>query len=580
MGKKRDREEEDDRRLRDLDDYEYEDDYDDEEDEDYDYEDDDRRERDSDRDYDDSEEDRDSSGHNQDRHGRRKGDSSEKVEDKHGKRRKRKHNRHPILNFFSKFFCLIQTVITALVGYGLIRLDFLPMKYNMIIIGAMCVGLLLTWILGMFRNGGSKFFSIVLSVLISACLALVGFYLYQTYSTLSNITEGQAIMQKDEMVVVVLKDNPYQSVSDISGKTLGIQTTLDVENTTMALEEMNEQMTPTVIKREFAGLAELVQELYNHGVEAILFNATYWDLIEDEFETFTDDTRVLDTFAYEKEVEMAEENANLDVTKDPFIIYMSGIDTYGDVSSRSRSDVNILAVVNPVTKQIALITTPRDYFVPIALDGNPMDKLTHAGIYGIDCSIKTLESLYDIDINYYVRLNFTGFMNVVDALGGVEVYSSQNFDKEGYDFHEGMNTVNGEAALSFVRERYSFKDGDFQRQRNQMEMIRAIIKKIASPAILTTYTSLLDSIATSFNTDMSRDEIGNLVKMQLEEGGDWSISSYGVMGEGTSSTTYSMGNRQLYVCLMDEESIGTAKAWIEKIQNGEVLEDGASAQGN
>ena len=515
--------------------------------------------------------------------GNHKRSASEKVEDsdaRNNKRRKHRRKRHPILNFFAKFLCLIQTVVTGLVIYGLLKLDFLPMKYNLVIIGVMVVVLLIIWILGMFRGAVPKIFAILLSLAFTIILAMAGFYLYQTYMTLSNITEGKTVTQKDEMVVVVLKDNSYESLEDIAGKTMGVQTTLDTENTQQALEEVNKRLSPVPIKREFDSLDDLVQELYDRGVEAILFNAIYWDMIEEEYETFTDDTRILDTITYEKEVVIETETQDKDITQDTFIIYMSGIDTYGDVSSRSRSDVNILAVVNPVTKQIALITTPRDYYVPIALDGNPMDKLTHAGIYGIDCSISTLENLYDIDIDYYVRLNFTGFMDIVDALGGVEVYSSQTFTAGGVTFTEGYNEVNGEAALSFVRERHSFVDGDFQRQRNQMEMIKAIIKKVASPTILTSYTSLLDSIQNSFNTDMSRSEIGELVKMQLDDGGDWSISSYGVTGEGTTSTTYSMGSRQLYVCLMDDDSIATAKEWIDNIKNGVIMEDGKAANGD
>jgi LCP family protein required for cell wall assembly len=239
-------------------------------------------------------------------------------------------------------------------------------------------------------------------------------------------------------------------------------------------------------------------------------------------------------------------------------------------------------VINPTSKQILLVTTPRDYYVQLPVVGNAYDKLTHAGIYGINASIETLEQLYGIDISYYVRMNFTGFMNIVDALGGVDVYSSKNFTGEvyGYHFDEGYNHVDGRQALSFVRERHSFADGDFQRQRNQMEMIKAIVKKIASPSILTTYTALLSSLADSFATDMPADKIGELVKMQLADGGDWNIQSYGVSGKGARRSTFSMGSRSLYVALQDPDSVAHAKELIDRVFAGDKLTDADSQVGN
>ena len=268
--------------------------------------------------------------------------------------------------------------------------------------------------------------------------------------------------------------------------------------------------------------------------------------------------------------------SDVDVAEEPFTIYVSGNDSYGEVTlEEGRSDVNILLTVNPNTRQILMTTTPRDYYVELPFGEGCWDKLTHAGNYGIDCSMQTLERLYDVEIDYYLRVNFSGFESIVDALGGVEVYSDYAFTSlhSGYYFDVGYNSVDGAEALAFVRERYAFEEGDVQRGKNQMAMIRAIMDKATSPAVISGYLSLMDSVSDSFITNMPKGSISDLVKMQLNEGGSWNIVSNSVNGYVSEAYTYSDSSQLLSVMMQDEASVQHASELIEKCENGEVLSD-------
>ena len=264
------------------------------------------------------------------------------------------------------------------------------------------------------------------------------------------------------------------------------------------------------------------------------------------------------------------------ITKEPFVIYLSGVDTRGELAEKARSDVNILAVVNPQTKQVALINTPRDYYVDLA-GTNSKDKLTHAGLYGVETSMATLGNLYGINVGHYIRINFAGFINIVDALGGVDVYSDQAFTSVGspgyYDpttFAEGWNHLDGKSALAFARERHAFKTGDIQRGINQMKVIDAVANKLKSPALLMGFSKLMDAAADCFVTSLSQEQISALVRMQLGDLANWDIQSYTVTGSGAKSTKcYSAKGQSLYVMKPDENSVNEAKALIAAVLGGE-----------
>ena len=264
------------------------------------------------------------------------------------------------------------------------------------------------------------------------------------------------------------------------------------------------------------------------------------------------------------------------ITKEPFVIYLSGVDTRGELTEKARSDVNILAVVNPQTKQVALINTPRDYYVDLA-GTNSKDKLTHAGLYGVETSMATLGNLYGINVDHYIRINFAGFINIVDALGGVDVYSDQAFTSVGspgyYDpttFAEGWNHLDGKSALAFARERHAFASGDIQRGINQMKVIDAMANKLKSPTLLMSFSKLMDAAADCFVTSFSQEQISALVRMQLGDLASWDIQSYTVTGSGAkSSKCYSAKGQSLYVMKPDENSVNEAKALIAAVLGGE-----------
>jgi LCP family protein required for cell wall assembly len=264
------------------------------------------------------------------------------------------------------------------------------------------------------------------------------------------------------------------------------------------------------------------------------------------------------------------------ITKEPFVVYLSGVDTRGDLTDKARSDVNIIAAVNPVTKQVVLINTPRDYYVDLA-GTNSKDKLTHAGLYGVQTSMDTLGNLYGVDVQHYIRINFAGFINIIDALGGVDVYSDQAFTSVGspgyYDpttFVEGWNHLDGKAALAFARERHAFKTGDVQRGINQMKVIDAMLNKIKSPALLMGFTKILDAVSDSFVTSLSQNQISALVRMQLSDFAEWNIERYTVTGSSGSSTKcYSAKGQKLYVMKPDENSVAKAKEMIAAVLGGE-----------
>lgn len=264
------------------------------------------------------------------------------------------------------------------------------------------------------------------------------------------------------------------------------------------------------------------------------------------------------------------------ITKEPFVVYLSGVDNRGELTENARSDVNILAVVNPVTKQAALINTPRDYYVDLA-GTESKDKLTHAGLYGVETSMATLGNLYGVDVDHYIRINFAGFISIIDAIGGVDVYSDQAFTSVGspgyYDpttFAEGWNHLDGKSALAFARERHAFKTGDIQRGINQMKVIDAMANKLKSPTLLMSFSKLMDAASDCFVTSFSQEQISALVRMQLGDLASWDIQSYTVTGSGAkSSKCYSAKGQSLYVMKPDENSVNEAKALIAAVLGGE-----------
>ena len=323
---------------------------------------------------------------------------------------------------------------------------------------------------------------------------------------------------------------------------------------------------------------------------AILLNKAYLDVIAemDQYGSFPSQIREIASLkvatVVERNTPAAQQTSSADeeqtssdtsakddaVTDEVYTIFVSGIDTRGGMTASSRSDVNIILTLNATTKQILMVSTPRDYFVPLSISNGVPDKLTHAGIYGVNVCMDTLDMLYDININYYFRLNFAGFEQIIDALGGVTVNSDYDFDSgntTGYHFNQGENHLNGEQALVFARERYAFKEGDRQRGRNQMAVIQGVVDKATQPAFLKNYLSVLDSLDGAFETNVPYDVMASLVRKQLDEGGSWQVLSYSVDGTGDTQKPYSMSSKA-YVMIPDQNTVDKAKVLMKKVREG------------
>lgn len=474
----------------------------------------------------------------------------------------------------------IIVIMLSVVFMGLLAMTKMVPTIYMLIIGiVLAVIAAIIWLLVWHTRYTGRFIGgTVLAVIMIAILAFGGFYINKTRSAISNIS-GETT-EVTQMAVYVKSDDAADSVEATAGYTYGILSSLDRENTDGAVAHLNSEFGTEVQTKEYAGLTELADGILNGEVNAMLLNSGYLSVYEDMdgYTDFSTKIKEVGTVDVESTIQSAEESAPIEPITTAnggkvYTIYLSGIDTRGEMTAKSRSDVNIIATVNTDTHEILLVSTPRDYFVPLSISGGAPDKLTHAGIYGIDVCMDTLGMLYDIDINYYFRINFGGFVKVIDALGGITVNSDYDFDSKnilGYHFNKGENYVNGEQALIFARERYAFQEGDRQRGKNQMEVIRGVVKKALSPEILTSYSSILSSLDGCFGTNITYEEIAQILQQQLTNGGDWTIVSYSVDGTGATEKPYSM-SQKAYVMVPDYNTVDKAKSLMEKVRNGEVV---------
>lgn len=474
----------------------------------------------------------------------------------------------------------IIVIMLSVVFMGLLAMTKMVPTIYMLIIGiVLAVIAAIIWLLVWHTRYTGRFIGgTVLAVIMIAILAFGGFYINKTRSAISNIS-GETT-EVTQMAVYVKSDDAADSVEATAGYTYGILSSLDRENTDGAVAHLNSQFGTEVQTKEYAGLTELADGILNGEVNAMLLNSGYLSVYEDMdgYTDFSTKIKEVGTVDVESTIQSAEESTPIEPITTAnggkvYTIYLSGIDTRGEMTAKSRSDVNIIATVNTDTHEILLVSTPRDYFVPLSISGGAPDKLTHAGIYGIDVCMDTLGMLYDIDINYYFRINFGGFVKVIDALGGITVNSDYDFDSKnilGYHFNKGENYVNGEQALIFARERYAFQEGDRQRGKNQMEVIRGVVKKALSPEILTSYSSILSSLDGCFGTNITYEEIAQILQQQLTNGGDWTIVSYSVNGTGATEKPYSM-SQKAYVMVPDYNTVDKAKSLMEKVRNGEVV---------
>lgn len=465
-------------------------------------------------------------------------------------------------------------IISSLILLGVILyINILPLKYLAIVTGTLfLINLILNFFL--FRKKVKKKpkkISTIFALIFSVIFLVASFFIFKTFGIIDDMSEEYKTYTYH---VLVKNDSSYQEIGDISNKSLGYY-----NNNSNATKKALEKLSKTV-KTEtesYGNLDSLGSSLLSDENESILVEESQKTKLDNagnsnensSLSGFKDKTRILYTF----KVTVKVESKDVDVTKDVFNIYISGMDQYGEVSEISRSDVNMIITINPKTKQILMTNIPRDYYVQLHDTSGYKDKLTHAGNYGIETSIATIEDLLGININYYFKVNFSSLVNIIDALGGVDVYSEYDFQSyNGYNFSKGYNSVDGKAGLSFVRERKTFTDGDNQRGKNQQAMIEAIFRKCTSPSIITKYNSLLNSLKDSMITNMPMKSITKLAKMQLKDNASWTITSNSLTGTGSYDYTYTYPYQELYVMVPDEESLLKAKEMISKVANGEKLE--------
>lgn len=464
---------------------------------------------------------------------------------------------------FNIILLFIYIVLTCFLLFLIFRYHILAVSYFNLLLAAIMVFIALV-ALFLISNRKAKKFTLIMLLLsiVASSLALVGVHQFVSLANHLNATSNYSSYS---ISVAVLEDSEIGNVSQLSSVTAPTKT--DSENIKKLLDDIKTSQNKDLKVEDSSSYLAAYKSLLAGEIKAIILNSVFENLIEQEYPDHAKKIKKIYTKELTKTVEAPKSSQNK-----AFNIYISGIDTYGPISSVSRSDVNIIMTVNQETKKILLTTTPRDAYVPIADGGNNQnDKLTHAGIYGVDASIHTLENLYGIDLNYYARLNFTSFLKLIDLLGGVDVYNDQEFTSlhGKYHFPVGNVHLDSEQALGFVRERYSLSNGDGDRGRNQQKVISAIIQKLTSTEALKNFDGIMQSLQDSVQTNMPPETMVSLVNAQLASGGKYTVITRDLKGTGRMDLpSYAMPDSSLYMLEVDPNSLETLKTEIKDIMEG------------
>ena len=444
-------------------------------------------------------------------------------------------------------------LISTLIMFGLIiYANLLPSKFLIVILAPfILIDGLLCLILRKTKKRKAPIIFFIIMLLIKT---IISYYLLSTIGFLSGFKNYDYKTEKYQLVV--LKNSSFETIKDLDEKYIGY-VDADFQGLDDALKKIDKKIT--FEKEKYDDIEKLADGLFNKEVSAILLEESQYNILGEERGEFLTLTNTIDTI--EIKIKVKVEKDNLDILNKPFTIYITGNDTYGNITGVSRSDVNMLVTINVAQGKVLFTNIPRDYYV--SLDGkNAKDKLTHAGIYGIDSSIKTIENLLDMNINYYLIVNFTSLEGIVDILDGIDINSNYAFTSiQGYKFKKGMNHLNGEEALAFVRERHAFDalGGDRIRGENQQLVIQALIDKALTPNILTKYSSILNSLDGNFMTDFNDKNISKMIKYQLDKNPSWQFETVSLTGTDSKEFTYSYPSKQLYVMIPDEQSIADVK---------------------
>lgn len=482
---------------------------------------------------------------------------------------------------FAIILSVILVVFTGGLIYQIFKLQILP---DNILIPIILVLILLTMIFVLLINFSthglvSKILCSLMVVVLSAVYGLGNYYLYSTNTTLETVTD-QGNKAKNTVSVVVLNSSSLEDVNSLEGSKLGVLKTIGKEATKKSLNDLKKNNV-AYTKKTYDNMLGMLKALYDGEVDAIVLNEAYRSNVCDleDYTNFNNDTKVIHKTVYYTK-ENSSSLAVSDITSKPFNILISGNDSFGSLDENSRSDVDMLVTINPVTSTILLTSIPRDSYVKevcndYACNYGVYDKLTHTGIYGVDTTKDTIENMLDIDINYVYRVNFTSMIDIVDALGGVDVtvpegmavskfYTNSNLE----GVHEGENHLDGKRALAYSRERKAYLDGDLQRARNQQQVLQAMFKKATSPEIIKNYTSLLKALIGAFDTNMTTQEITSFIKYQIQAKPSWKFEQFVLKGDNDLRMSAELGNEVSVVILYDSY-INIAHDKIQAVLDGQ-----------
>lgn len=484
---------------------------------------------------------------------------------------------------FTIFAIVLSIVLVATAGimvYEILKLEILPSNILMpVILVIILFSLILLLLINFCAHGlATKIIFSFLVILISVAYGLGDYYLYSTASTLNTVTE-QSAKSKNTVSLIVMAESTKTDVQDINGSKIGVLTNINKEGTKKSLNDISKQNIGYSTEK-FDNVPAMLQALYEGEVDAIILNEAYRSNVSEieNYGNFNNETKVIhQTVYYTKEANNSL--AVSDITSKPFTILITGNDSFGTLDEVSRSDVNMIVTINPLTSTILMTSIPRDAFVTEVCDDYACnygveDKLTHTGIYGADTTKDTLENLLDIDINYIFRVNFSSMIDIVDALGGIDIDVAEGMavsrfysDSTLEGVHEGQNHLNGKRALAYSRERKAYLDGDVQRARNQQQVLQAMFKKASSPEIITKYSNILKAVGKAFDTNMTTKEITSFIKYQLQANPSWKFEQYVLKGENTLKVSPELGMEVSAVELY-AYSIQTASEKIQAVLDG------------
>lgn len=481
----------------------------------------------------------------------------------------RSYSRLDTKTIVNSVLLVLYALLAGIATFLMYSHNILAFRHFNIIYTALLVVVLVVSLVLIIRKKGKLVVTVLLVIFLIVAAALL-FAFKSLIDVAGNLNET-ASYSEIEMSVVVPANSSISDVTELSS--VQAPTGADGSNIDALLSQIKSDKGVNLITDTVDSYQAAYENLINGSSQAMVLNSAYSSLLELSYDNYESNLKTIYTYKIKKNVSSDASSSD----KNVFNIYISGIDTYGSISTVSRSDVNIILTVNMNTHKILMTTTPRDSYVKIPDGGaDQYDKLTHAGIYGIETSEKTLENLYDIDIDYYARLNFTSFMNLIDAIGGVTIYNDQAFTihldtGNDYSFEVGnIDLSSGEEALAFVRERYDLNNGDYDRGNNQIKVVQAIVNKLTSLNSVSNYSSITSTLTDSIQTNMSLDTMMDLANTQLDSGKKFTITSQEVTGTGSTGelTSYAMPTASLYMIQLDDASVSSASQAIKDVMEG------------